>query len=269
MLTMTIPSITCVISIFIALCLQLTVTRAHAEASTSPSSSFDDKTTFDLAFEKLVHKHQLPGVSMAIVANGELEHSLNYGFADSNREVAISSNTPFWIASVTKPFVALAFLHLEAEKKLDLDELAADTPNFVNLCKWLASTSIPFGQNLNCAAPITIRHILHHQVNGQPGKSFLYNPIMYSRLSRYLEHKFGAGVDGVESRHNFLGQTIDRVILQPAGMARSMSSMWDRRKLDVYFDLADGFQVDQNGERRKLARPDKHIAGGAGVVSLV
>jgi len=132
MLTMTIPSITCVISIFIALCLQLTVTRAHAEASTSPSSSFDDKTTFDLAFEKLVHKHQLPGVSMAIVANGELEHSLNYGFADSNREVAISSNTPFWIASVTKPFVALAFLHLEAEKKLDLDELAADTPNFIN-----------------------------------------------------------------------------------------------------------------------------------------
>jgi len=92
---------------------------------------------------------------------------------------------------------------------------------------------------------------------------------MYSRLSRHLEHKFGEGIDTVEGRHNYLGQVIDKEILEPAQMNRTMSSMWDRTKMDVYFDLADGFKVDEKGNKVKLPRPDKHIAGGAGVVSTV
>jgi CubicO group peptidase (beta-lactamase class C family) len=222
---------------------------------------------FDAAIETLAKENLLPGLSIAIVENGSLQHRYNYGYADSNRTVPITSDTPFWVASVTKPFVALAFLHLESEKKIDLDERAADTPNFVKLCEWLSSTTIPFGKNLRCDAPITIRHILHHQVNGKPGSAFLYNPIMYSRLSRYLEHRFGNGIDHVEGRHNFLGQTIDRVILEPADMTRTVSSMWDRTKMDVYFDLADGFKVNKHRRKVKMRRPDKHIAGGAGLVS--
>lgn len=222
---------------------------------------------FDMAVEKLAKESLLPGLSIAIVENGTLQHSYNFGYADGNRTVPITSDTPFWIASVTKPFVALAFLHLEEEDKLNFDEFAADTPDFVGLCEWLSSTTIPFGKNLRCDAPITIRHILHHQVNGKPGTAFLYNPIMYSRLSRYLEHKFGGGINDVEGRHNFLGQTIDRVILKPAAMTRSASSMWDRTKMDVFFDLADGFKIDKHGRKIKMRRPDKHIAGGAGLVS--
>ena len=224
-------------------------------------------TKFDRDVEELAKENLLPGLSIAIVENGTLQHSYNYGYADNNHQVPITSDTPFWVASVTKPFVALAFLHLEKEQKLNLDELAADTPNFVQLCEWLASTTIPFGKNLHCDAPITIRHILNHQVNGEPGTAFLYNPIMYSRLSRYLEHKFGNGTDEVEGRHNFLGQTIDRVILEPADMTRTASSMWDRTKMDVFFDLADGFKVNKQGRKVKMRRPDKHIAGGAGLVS--
>ena len=181
----------------------------------------------------------------------------------------MTSDTPFWIASITKTFVGLAYLHLEAMGKIDIDELASQTPNFDRLCKWLSSTKIPFANGLNCDAAIRIKHILHHQVNDEPGTQFMYNPIMYSRLSRHLEHKFGQGVDAVEGRHNYLGQVIDKAILQPAGMKRTMASMWDRRKLEVFFDLADGFKVDDQGYKTKMRRPDKHIAGGAGVVSTL
>lgn len=48
-----------------------------------------------------------------------------------------------------------------------------------------------------------------------------------------------------------------------------MSSMWDDSKLRVYFDLSDGFKIDEKGYKNKARRPDKHIAGGAGVVSTV
>jgi len=106
-------------------------------------------------------------------------------------------------------------------------------------------------------------------VHGEPGSSFFYNPIMYSRLSRYLEHKLGEGVDAVEGRHNMLAQTIDRIILEPAGMTRTMSSQWDRTKPLVYFDMAYGFGIGENGDWITRPRPERHIAGGAGVVSTV
>ena len=219
--------------------------------------------------EGLRQAHLIPGLAVAAVRDGELLGASGFGFADANREVPVTPDTPFWIASVTKTFVGLAYLHLEAEGLVDFAENAHATPDFTDLCQWLTGTTIPFAVGLDCSAPITIGHILTHQVNAPLGTRFMYNPIMYSRLSRHLEHRFGESIDGVEGRHNFLGQTIDRTIMQPAGMSRSMASMWDRSKALVYFDLADGFAVDEQGFRTKLSRPDKHIAGGAGVVSTV
>ncbi len=213
--------------------------------------------------------HKLPGFAVAVVKDGKMVWGNGYGFADSDREVPVTTNTPFWIASVSKTFVGLTFLHLAHEQKIDLDQLASETPKFDRLCDWLAGTTIPFAKGLDCTAPITLRHILHHQVNAPVGENFMYNPIMYSRLSRVLEHQFGEGVDGVEGRHNKLGQLITQYILEPAGMQRTMASMWDKSRADIYVDMADGFSVDDKGHITKQPQPDKHIAGGAGVVSTV
>ncbi len=224
-------------------------------------------------FEKQVSEFrvqkQIPGLAIGVVHEGKLQWSKGMGFSDSNRTIPVTADTPFWIASVSKTFVGLAYLHLAAEGKIDLEEAASKTPNFDGICEWLQSSGIAFAEGLDCSETIKIRHILHHQVNSPPGSQFMYNPIMYSRLSRHLEHKFGQGIDSVEGRHNFLGQLIDEKILVPANMSRTMSSMWDRSKMAVYFDLADGFKVDERGYKTKLRRPDKHIAGGAGVVSTV
>ncbi|GAB4199944.1 MAG: serine hydrolase domain-containing protein [Wenzhouxiangellaceae bacterium] len=209
----------------------------------------------------------LPGLAAAIVHDGELLWSQGYGYADADREVAVTADTPFWIASVSKSFVGLAMLHLAAEGKISLDDRAAATPRFIDTCEWLASTTLPFGRDLRCDDSITIRHILNHQVQGQPGSFFFYNPIMYSRLSRYVEDKLGEGVDAVEGRHNLLAQTVDRVILEPANMQRTMASQWDSSRALVFFDMAEGFKVDDQGHRRRLPRPGRHLAGGAGIVS--
>lgn len=224
---------------------------------------------FDAEIRQLQTSKNIPGLAVAVVKDGELVWSQGYGYADIDRTVRITPDTPFWIASVTKTFVGLAFLHLEAEGRVNLNDAAAKTPGFIDLCQWLAGSTLPFGRDLRCDERITIRHILHHQVQGKPGSAFSYNPIMYSRLSRYLEHKFGQGVDAVEGRHNFLAQTIDRTILDKAGLTRTMSSQWDKSKSQVFFDMAEGFGIDEQGEWISRARPERHIAGGAGVVSTV
>ncbi len=229
----------------------------------------DETHAFESDVKAFRQANKIPGLAVGVVKDQDLAWSIGLGYADSNRTVPVTADTPFWIASLSKTFVGLAYLHLEQQNKVQLDEVAAKTPNFDGLCRWLESTSLAFANGLNCDAKITIRHILHHQVNDPPGSQFMYNPIMYSRLSRHLEHKFGEGIDAVEGRHNYLGQTIDKEILEPAQMTRTMSSMWDRSKMEVYFDLADGFKVDDKGNKTKLPRPDKHIAGGAGVVSTI
>ena len=252
-----------------ALYLVALVNIANAQMPKSPQELDDMLLAFDVELDSLRKEKSIPGLSVAIVKDHRVLWSKGYGYADRDRSVPVTPDTPFWIASVTKTFVGLAFLHLEAEGSIDLNERAADTPNFDRTCKWLAGSSLPFGRDLHCDAPITIRHILHHQVQGEPGSTFFYNPIMYSRLSRYLEHKFGEGVDAVEGRHNMLGQTIDRTILSPSDMTRTMSSQWDRSKPAVFFDLAQGFGIDEQGRWIVRPRPERHIAGGAGVVSTV
>lgn len=242
---------------------------AASQDRSTPVTSSEQWQSFAAEIDSLRQSKYIPGIAFAVVKNGEVLGSDGYGFADNNREVPVTIDTPFWIASLTKTFVGLAYLHLADEGKVELEELAADTPDFTGLCEWLTSTTIPFAHGLDCGANITIRHILNHQVNNPPGTEFMYNPIMYSRLSRHLEHRLGEGFDKVEGRHNTLGQTIDRTILEPAGMSRTMSSMWDRSKTEVFFDLADGFAIDDEGYKTKLRRPDKHIAGGAGVVSTI
>jgi CubicO group peptidase (beta-lactamase class C family) len=224
---------------------------------------------FAAELNSLRKAHSIPGLSIVVLRDQKIVLSRGYGFSDPDRTVPVTPDTPFWIASVTKSFVGLAFLHLEAEGRIDLDDKAAETPEFDGLCQWLSHSGLPFGRDLHCDAPITIRHILNHQVQGEPGSSFFYNPIMYSRLSRYLEDKFGQGVDAVEGRHNMLAQTIDRVILEPAGMTRTMASQWDRSRPLVYFDMAQGFGVDEEGNWIARARPGRHLAGGAGIVSTV
>jgi CubicO group peptidase (beta-lactamase class C family) len=233
----------------------------------NPNSA--DFNSLNHQFAELVQARNIQGISAAIVYNDRAIWRYNAGYAEANRTILVTSDTPFWIASITKTFVGLSYLHLAEKESLDLNALAGTTPNFSRLCNWLAGTSIPFAQGLDCNQAITIKHILHHQVNHPIGESFMYNPIMYSRLSRHLEHLYGDGVKHVEGRHNFLGQSIDKYILSPAGMNQTMASMWDESKLKVFFDLADGFVTDEYGKRRKGIRPDKHIAGGAGVVSSV
>ncbi len=242
--------------------------QTHLSAKQQKDSLDQLLEKFSTDLKVLKKEKQILGLTAGIVKDNELIWSKGYGFVDSDRTVKMTADTPLWIASVSKTFVGLAFLKLESEGLIKLSDQASSTPRFNDLCEWLSSTTIPFAKGLECESKITIQNILNHQVNGVPGTQFMYNPIMYSRLSRYLEHKLGLGVDAVEGRHNYLAKAIDRIILSPAGMSRTMSSQWDKEKAMVYFDMAGGHAVIDGNYQSKV-RPERHIAGGAGVVSTV
>jgi CubicO group peptidase (beta-lactamase class C family) len=210
----------------------------HPSTPASAQSLEPRLRDFDARLSRLRAEHRIPGLAAAIVKDRELAWSSGYGWAHD--EVPVTPDTPFWIASLTKPLLGLLFLQLEADGRVDLQDRINDVPGRDGLCEWLSGSPLPFGRDLRCDAPITIDQILHHTVNGEPGTRFLYNPVMYSRLSRYIEHRYGSSVEEAEGRHNRMARLVEERILAPAGMRRTMSSMWQREKMDVFFDMAQG-----------------------------
>ena len=241
---------------------------AQSSQSTLPDPQFK---AFSAVLDSLRNAHHIPGLAVAVVKDQELAWSNGYGNShfdtgDGASFKAVTPDTPFWIASVTKTFLGLLFLQLDEQGKVDLDDHINNMPEWESFCGWLAQSTIPFGRNLQCEAPITLRNVLNHTVNGEPGTGFLYNPIMYSRLSRYIEHVYGNPIGAAEGRHNTMARLIQEHILGPAGMSRTMSSQWQRDKALVFFDMAQGFAY-ADGEYVRQRHIERHLAGGAGIVS--
>jgi CubicO group peptidase (beta-lactamase class C family) len=67
-----------------------------------------------------------PGISIVIIKNGEQVYSGGKGMADIPSGVAIASNTGFRLASVSKPFTAIAVMQLVERGELKLTDSLLD-----------------------------------------------------------------------------------------------------------------------------------------------
>lgn len=73
------------------------------------------------SIEERMDFYKVPGMSLAIVKNGELHWAKGYGMANTNDSIEVTSTTLFQAGSISKPIAALAALKLAEEGKLDLD----------------------------------------------------------------------------------------------------------------------------------------------------
>jgi serine beta-lactamase-like protein LACTB, mitochondrial len=73
------------------------------------------------AVSKFMSANSVPGISAAIVDNGEYEWSQGFGMADLENFVPATSRTLYRLASVSKPLTATAAMQLWERGKLNLD----------------------------------------------------------------------------------------------------------------------------------------------------
>ena len=69
-----------------------------------------------------IEKGRLPGAVIAIARKGKLVYYETFGFRDKAGNVAMTKDTIFNIASMTKPMVALAALQLHERGQLLIDD---------------------------------------------------------------------------------------------------------------------------------------------------
>ena len=99
----------------------------------------------------LMAEMQVPGVSVAVIRNGQIEWAQGFGVTATNG-APVTADTLFQAASISKPVTALAVLHLVQAGKLDLD---------ADVNQYLKSWKLP-GNEFTAKQKVTLRELLSH-----------------------------------------------------------------------------------------------------------
>ena len=94
-------------------------------ASSSPAQKAElsaaKRTQIEAAVTKYMATTHVPGLSVAVVENGEYEWAAGFGLADAENNAPASEHTLFRLASISKSLTATAAMQLVERRQLDLD----------------------------------------------------------------------------------------------------------------------------------------------------
>lgn len=167
------------------------------KASAMPEASNKNIEEFRSYLSEFRVENKIPSFSVAIVKDGKIIMLETIGFQDHDAEESTTENTSYLAASITKTFTGATLLAMEADGHIDLDADFATLSDWDSRCEWLTASGSIFGGGtldngykipmLECDRAISLRHVLQNQVQGEPGSDFFYNPVVFGRLSNWVE----------------------------------------------------------------------------------
>ena len=200
----------------------------------------------------------IPGLAFAVMRDTTVLVARGFGLADVERQIAVTPETPFNIASVTKPISAVVALRMSQDGLLDLERPMQRYSGFAEFCASARESGGVFFGDYACAdARLTLRHVLSMTANGNAGTRFWYNPPSYSWASRPM-----AEVAGTSFSH-----LVDSLVFRVADMrdaARTHRNLPLRRELAER--LALPYHRDSSGRIVRSSPPLPQGDGAAGGV---
>jgi CubicO group peptidase (beta-lactamase class C family) len=165
--------------------------------------AFGQSDSIDVFVKYQMEKRKIPGLQLAIVRQGKIIKTGNYGLANLQDSIPVTENTVFTINSITKAFTGIAIMQLAEAGKLKLDapisDYLADLPQ-----SW---------------KPITVQQLLSH-ISGIPdivdeeeSVLILDNPEQAWKKVLQLPNEFKAGDKFSYNQTNYLllGRIIDKI----------------------------------------------------------
>ncbi len=205
---------------------------ASVGAADAPAASDPEMfAAVDRIFADYAIDSHIPGLVYGIVANGRIVRVRGIGVQDLESNRAVTAETLFRIASMTKAFTALTILKLRDDGKLHLDELAEtyipelrgwkyptqDSPRIRvrDLLNHTAGfvTDDPWGDRQTPLPEPDFSRLLREGVPfaRAPGTAMEYSNLGFALLGRIITNVTG---------HPY-AETISQTLLQPLGMASS------------------------------------------------
>ncbi len=79
-------------------------------------------TKIDQYISEIQNRQDIPGISLAVIKNGQILHRKNYGKANIENNIAVSDKSIFRLYSLTKPIIATGAFQLIEQNQLSLDD---------------------------------------------------------------------------------------------------------------------------------------------------
>ena len=196
------------------------------------SQTAEQLEALDAYYAKAMQEWNIPGMAIAIVSGDEIVFSKGYGYADIEKELPVTNNTLFAIASNSKAFTTSALAQLVDQKKISWEDRVTDyLPYFATYSPYVTEE-------------FTIADLLCHRsgLKTFSGDLLWYGtdltPEEIITSSQYLEPIYGFREHFGYSNINYLaaGMVIEAVtdtgwaeyvshhFLKPLGMERTLTS---------------------------------------------
>ena len=264
--------------ILIIVCLLITCPSTSAIRQTQPAGK-NLIQTFKKELERLRKEFRIPGLSVAVLQDRQVVFADGFGYADIENEIPATANTPYNIASLTKPFAATVLMKLVEEDRLNLDsEMAGILKNslftffdgniqgYAGACEKIneigKDASFPFAslfRDYNCdTLKITLRHHLTHTAQETPGETYRYNGFLYGLLSLAAEEASGK---------SFADLLVENII-RPLKMTRTVPSINDNLRDKVLAERTKYYRLGDAGNFVLSEWPSKEIVKALEAKSL-
>lgn len=247
------------LTLCIALPAILLSTHAVSAFAQHHSLATDQSSARRLAerFDSLRVASRIPGLAVVILRDTTVLLARGFGYADLERKVPVTPDTPFNIASVAKPISAVVALRLVERGLLDLNRPMNSFDGFSEFCAAAREGGGIFFGDYTCDARLTLKHVLAMSANGVPGTRFWYNPPSYSWASRPL----------AQVGQRPFSELTAALVFEPAGMTRS-ARIHRRLPLRTPLDteLAKPYHIDSVKALVLSEQPPPQGDGAAGGV---
>ena len=87
-----------------------------------PATVLQGESPLRMKLSERMKFYRTPGVSVAVINNGKLEWARGYGYQSAGSQQAVTTDTIFQAASISKPLTAVAVLRLVEQGKIRLDD---------------------------------------------------------------------------------------------------------------------------------------------------
>lgn len=224
-------------------------------AWTQPRLAPETIQSIERLLSEKMSEEGIPGLSVAIVLDGEMAWSNGYGFADLENSVPATAHTAYRSASIGKPLTATAAMRLVEEGRLNLDApIRQYCPAFPEK-RW----------------PVTTRHLLGHtsgirHYGGPDHEAELLSARHYDNIKDALSifkedtllHQPGAGYTYSTYGYNVLGCVMEgaagmpfmKVMEQYLFKSADMNNTQVDDPYRIIPQRAGGYRRDENGELR-------------------
>ncbi|UOQ51219.1 serine hydrolase domain-containing protein [Hymenobacter cellulosivorans] len=194
-----------------------TNTWAQAIQPTQSTQRTPAADSVDMLVQNKMRQLRIPGLQLAVVHHGKIVKLNNYGLANVQDSVPVTSRTVFPINSITKAFTGVAVMQLVEAGKLDL--------------------AAPIGQYLPglpaAWQPVTIRQLLAHSSgipNIMPDDEQVSEAEQQAAWAKVqtqpMEFKTGEKFGYNQTNYLLLGKLIDKLSGQPFAQFIEQKQLW-------------------------------------------